>query len=325
MTTAMTADHAARQPLAHLRGTLTPCAPFDFDQTLAFMQMFTPMADEQRIAGGALSKAVALNGRAVVFRVSSAGTVEQPRLAYTLTSAAPLSEAEQAALRDRISFFLSLDDDLRPFYARAQDDAALAPVIARRYGLHQPKFLTPFEIACWAILAQRTPLALARRIKDQLTTRYGAQLVVDGVTYRAFPEVATLASADPADLAAIMRNARKEAFLRAVIERFSETNEAWLRAGPLDEVVATLRGTRGIGEWSAAFILVRGLGRMDYAPTADGELQRAAGRIYNAGQPLTAAAMRGLLDHYGETRGYWAFYCRNARNGDAHHGNSRPV
>jgi DNA-3-methyladenine glycosylase II len=299
-----------QQALVRQRGTLTPRAPFDFAQTLAFMRMFTPMADEQHIATDRLTKAVALHGRAVVFSVWSEETVEQPRLAYTLASATPLSDDERLALRDRISFFLSLDDDLAPFYARAAGDAALAPVIARHYGLHQPKFLTPFEIACWAILAQRTPRAIARQIKDRLTTRYGSELTIDGDAYRAFPEAGTLASADPADLAALVRNERKVDYLRAVSAFFNQTDEAFLRSGPLDEVVAQLRGVRGIGEWSARFIVVRGLGRMDAALTADEELLGAAGRIYRAGQPLTPAELAPLLERYGDVRGYWAFYCR---------------
>jgi DNA-3-methyladenine glycosylase II len=302
----------SQPPLAHVSGALTPRAPFDFAQTLAFMRAFTPMAGEQRLTDGALTKAVALHGRAIVFSVWSEGTVEQPRLAYTLTSAEPLSEAEQLALRNRISCFLSLDDDLAAFYARAQGDDALAPVIAQRYGLHQPTFLTPYEIACWAILTQRTPMAIARQIKERLSARYGSSLTVDGVVYRAFPEAATLASADPDELAAIVRNARKVGYLSAISAFFSEADEAWLRTGPIEEVTARLRDVRGVGEWSAMFILVRGLGRMEAAPTADAELLRAAGRLYNAGAPLTPAALAPLLERYSPTRGYWAFYCRAA-------------
>lgn len=302
----------SQSPLAQVSGELTPRAPFDFDQTLGFLRRFTPTADEQRLTDDTLTRAIALNGRAVVFSVRSAGTVAQPRLAYTLASATPLSEGERATLRDRISFALSLDDDLGAFYQRAQGDTALEPVVARLYGLHQPKFLTPFELACWAILTQRTPIPIARQIKQRLVARYGVELAVDGFSYRAFPEVATLASADPAELADLVRNARKANYLLAVIQFFDEVDEGWLRSAPVDEVQARLRGVRGIGEWSAMFLLVRGLGRMDAMPSSDGELQRATARLYNAGQPLPADAFARLLERYGDTRGYWMFYCRNA-------------
>lgn len=302
----------SQPPLVQVSGVLTPRAPFDFAQTLAFMRAFTPMVGEQRLTAGALTKAVALHGRAVIFSVWSEGTVEQPRLAYTLTSARPLSEADLLAMRDRITFFLSLDDDLAAFYARAQGDDALAPLIAQRYGLHQPKFLSPYEIACWAILTQRTPMTIARQIKDRLSAHYGASLTVDGVAYRAFPEADTLVGAEPDELRAIVRNARKVEYLQAISAFFSGADEAWLRAGPIAEVTARLRGVRGVGEWSAMFILVRGLGRMEAAPTSDEELLRAAGRLYNAGAPLTPAGLAPLLERYGPTRGYWAFYCRAA-------------
>jgi len=311
-------NRASRQQSpARVAGALIPRAPFDFAQTLAFMRLFTPMAGEQRVTEGALTKAVALAGRAVVCHVWSEGTVEQPRLGYTLTSASPLSEGEVAALRQRVSAFLSLDDDLGPFYARAQTDPALAPIISRRYGLHQPTFLTPFEIACWAVLTQRMPMEVARQVKDRLVERFGVQLTLDGVVYRAFPEVATLSAAADSELAAIVRNERKVAYLRSVIQLFTTVEESWLRTAPLEQVMARLRATQGIGEWSMAFILVRGLGRVEYASAHDEALQRAAGRLYNAEQPLAVAALRVLLERYGDTRGYWAFYCRSAfANGD---------
>jgi DNA-3-methyladenine glycosylase II len=299
-------------PLAQISGELTPRAPFDFGQTLSFLRRFTPTAGEQWLTDDSLTQAIALGGRAVVFSVRSVGTVERPRLAYTLTSAAPLRETEHAALRDRIGFALSLDDDLSRFYQRAQGDPAMQPVVARLYGLHQPKFLTPFELACWAILTQRTPIPIARLIKQRLVARYGVELAVDGVVYHAFPEITALASADPAELAEIVRNVRKVNCLLAVIQFFDEVDEAWLRSTPVEEVQARLRGVRGIGEWSAMFLLVRGLGRMDAMPTSDGELQRAAARLYNGGQPLPADTFARLLERYGDARGYWAFYCRNA-------------
>lgn len=294
-------------------GTLTPCAPFDFAKSLAFMGMFTPTSGEQRLSGDSgLTKAVALDGHAVVFSVRSEGTVEQPQLSYTLTSAQPLTPANETALRDRIAFFLSLDDDMQLFYARAQLDPQFTQVIERLYGLHQVKFLTPFENACWAVLTQRVPMRMARQIKDRLVMRFGPSLTLPEGVSRAFPEPATLAAADPAELASIVRNERKVAYLQAVTEFFATHDEGWLRSAPVDEVAAALRGVRGIGAWSASFILVRGLGRMDSALAIGEELERAAAQVYNDGRPLATAEMRRLLERYDAVRGYWVFYCRNA-------------
>jgi DNA-3-methyladenine glycosylase II len=293
-----------------IRGILTPRAPFDFAKTLAFLGDFTPTAGEQALAPDSVTKAVTLHGRAIAFNVRDAGTLEDPRIAYTLYSEHPLSEPEQDAIIDRIRFFLSLDDDLRPFYAIGRTDPAFAPVIEHLYGLHQPKFLTPFEIACWAILTQRNPIAIAHRTKMALVQRWGTTITLPEGTQRAFPDVKQLAVVSPDELAQVVRNPRKVEYLMAVIEFFSSVDEQFLRTGNYDEVAAQIRAIRGFGAWSSHFLLVRGLGRMEHVSSIDQEISKAATRIYN--QALTASAMQQILDRYGNTQGYWAFYARNA-------------
>jgi DNA-3-methyladenine glycosylase II len=300
-------------PILHtVTGTLEPRAPFDFAKTLSFLKAFSPTAGEQTLAETTITKAVTLHGQAVAFELRSVGSIEQPRLAYTLFSERPLSDEEHAAIADRIRFFLSLDDDLEPFYALGRDDPAFAPVIERFYGLHQPKFLTPFEIACWAILGQRIPMPIAHRIKLALVERFGSSITVNGETHRAFPEPDQLAAIDPADLASVVRNERKLEYLSAVTQFFQEVDESFLRAGDYTQVAARLRGVRGIGEWSAHFILVRGLGRMERVSVLDQELAKAAARLYNNGQPMSSAEIQRIFDRYDVWQGYWAYYTRIA-------------
>ncbi len=201
---------------------------------------------------------------------------------------------------------------LQKFYAIGQADPEFAPVIERLYGLHQPKFLTPFEIACWAILGQRIPWRIAHRVKLALVERFGTSIALQGQVYRAFPEPQQLAEVAQDELAAVVRNERKVEYLRAVIQFFNQVDEQFLRSGPFDDVAARIRAIRGIGEWSAHFILVRGLGRMERVSSIDKELLKSAASIYNAGQPITPAELQRVLDRYGDTQGYWAFYARNA-------------
>ncbi len=65
---------------------------------------------------------------------------------------------------------MSLDDDLKPFYSHGLKDNAFKPVINKLYGLHQVKFLTPFEDAGWAVLSQRISMKAAHTIKERLNT-----------------------------------------------------------------------------------------------------------------------------------------------------------
>jgi DNA-3-methyladenine glycosylase II len=291
-------------------GHLTPTPPFDFARSLEFLGAFQPSADEQSLAEHALTKAVLIDGQTIVFRVAASGDVEAPRLDYRLFSAQSIEAVTARAAADRIGFFLSLDDDLRPFYALSRDDPAFAPIVERLYGYHQVKFLTPFECACWAILSQRNTMPIARRLKQALVERFGTGLEVDDVYYQAFPDAVHLAEADPADLRAIVRNLRRDEYLAAVARAFSVADEAWLRGAPYDEAAAWLRAIDGIGPWSAAFVLLRGLGRTERLPVDEKRLAMAAGKLYNGGPPLDDVGLRRVAKRYGPWQGYWAHYVR---------------
>jgi len=298
-------------PLWTNRTRLNATAPFDFDQSLRFVEMFSPMAGEQSLTGRALTKAVSIGGRAVVFRLEAAGSVDEPAVDCALFADAPLAPAEIASAHDRAAFYLSLADDLRPFYRVGCADPAMAPIIQRLYGLHQVKFPTPFEIACWAILTQRNRIAAARGLKRALVARFGRALTVGGSAYAAFPEATDLADGPADDLTPIVGTERRAQYIRSVARAFAEVDEQWLRTGPYGDVEAWLRGVKGLGPWSAAFILVRGLGRMERLPVVEGELLAAANRAYGAGRSLAAAEVDAIAARYGADRGYWAYYLRS--------------
>lgn len=306
------------QSLAHpatylAEGALEPRAPFDFAQTLRFVGAFTPATGEQTTDGGTLRKSVMIQRRPVVFTIRSSGSIERPRLNYTLAADEPISAEVERATLDRIRFYLSLDDDLQPFYATVRaSDPAFVPVMRRLYGFHQVKFLTPFENACWAVLTQRTPMPVARTLKRALVTRYGAALAVEGQEYWAFPAAEALAGVDSGELAALLRNERKATYLHAVAEAFASVDENWLRAGDYEQVREWLLAIDGIGAWSASFVLIRGLGRMDAIATPEKELINAARSVYGA--DVTPEALSRLArDIYGANAGYWSYYLRNAR------------
>jgi DNA-3-methyladenine glycosylase II len=297
-------------------GQIKPASPFDFEQSLDFIQRFPPMMGEQTLAARKLTKTISIQAQPIVFELTSAGTVDAPQIKYRLTSNRPIQAETQRQVEDRIRFFLSLDDPLADFYALASEDPPFWAAVQRMYGLHQVKFLTPFEIAAWAVLTQRMPIALARNLKRALKEAYGSSLEMDGARYTAFPEAAQLLSASPEALNAILKNERKVDYLQAVIRAFDGVDEQLLRSGPYAEVEDWLLGIKGIGDWSAHFILIRGLGRMEKLGLAPGsvyekKLVQAVSRVYAPGRaPVDGEEILRLADRYGDWQGYWAYYLR---------------
>jgi len=293
-------------------GTLTPTPPFDFSKSLQFLGIFGPTKNEQTVSTHSLTKAISIDGQTVVFQLTSIGTTEKPGLEYSLFSAKPFSQAMENAVVERITFFLSLKDDLQPFYRLGRADPDFAPIIEHLYGYHQVKFLTPFENACWAVLTQRNPMKIAQQTKQALVEKYGSSLEVSGSVYWAFPEPMQIAVVDESELSKMIRNDRRTEYLVAAARAFSEADEEFLKTASDEAVEAWLRNIKGIGEWSATFIMVRGLGRMERVPLTEARLFEAASRVYGHGEELSRDDLKRLADKYGLWQGYWAHYIRVA-------------
>jgi len=293
-------------------GTLTPTPPFDFSKSLQFLGIFGPTKNEQTVSTHSLTKAISIDGQTVVFQLTSIGTTEKPGLEYTLFSAKPFSQAMENAVVERITFFLSLKDDLQPFYRLGRADPDFAPIIEHLYGYHQVKFLTPFENACWAVLTQRNPMKIAQQTKQALVEKYGSSLEVSGSVYWAFPEPMQIAVVDESELLKMIRNDRRTEYLVAAARAFSEADEEFLKTASDEAVEAWLRNIKGIGEWSATFIMVRGLGRMERVPLTEARLFEAASKVYGHGEELNRDDLKRLADTYGSWQGYWAHYIRFA-------------
>ena len=285
-------------------------APFDFSQSLEFLSDFSPMKNEQEVKSGAFTKAVQANGRTIGFKVSDNGTIEDPKLAFTAYSEAKFTDEVKELIADRISFFLSLQDNLKEFYEIAKKDEWIQPAIKQFYGHKQVKFLTPFEIACWAILAQRIPMAAAHKMKENIVKKVGGRINVKGVEYHSFPEPSNLAAA-LADLPELVSNKRKTDYLSAVAEAFCKVDEYWLRSAPYDHVHRWLTDIKGIGDWSANFVMIRGLGRMENLSNIEPQLALDVARIYTRkDEPTLNEEVCQIAEKYGKWKGYWAYYLR---------------
>ncbi len=278
--------------------------PFAFEQSLAFLGRFPAMRGEHGLHEGALACAVREAGTLAAVRISAEGD----GLRYELHGASgPLGPHAQAAICARLSFFLGLDDDLAAFYALAAGDAPFQAVIERLHGFHHVKFPSPLELLVWSILAQRAPIALARRMKQALVENFTNRVSLDGEQLWAFPDLAQLLTLDEDELAGLIGNRRKASYLHGALRGWAQLDEAFLRRGDHDAVREQLLALPGIGPWSATFVMLRGLGRMErIAP--DPELTRAASAVY--GHPVSDEELGRLASRYGGWQGYWAHYLR---------------
>jgi DNA-3-methyladenine glycosylase II len=276
---------------------------FRFEHTLSFLCSFGPTRGEQAIESGSFSKAYAIDGRAVVVRLREA----PGGLRCVVRSDDSLSRGQLARLTKQVRFQLGLDEDLTSFLALAEADPYFAPIARRWRGHHHVKFASPFEIAIWAVLAQRNQ-RLGRRIKDALVQQLGPAIEIDGAVHRAFPEPERFL--DGRRVRGIVGDDAKADAMLAIARSFMALDvERTLIAAPYEEADAFLRKLPRIGPWSSAFILFRGLGRMHALADASGPIIEAARRTYG---PLSEKEIRSIAASYGEWCGYWALYLRRS-------------
>lgn len=284
---------------------LAATAPFDFRHTLRIASGFRPFEQEQLVSEGALYRAFSVGGQAVGVRMSAADAGVQ----VDFHTSTPSEQALIDGAAQRVRRMLSLDDDLAPLYAAAQDDAAFAPAIKHLYGYHQVRFSTPFEAACWAILTQRTNRRGAWQMKHTLTRTFGPSVTIEGQAFQAFPEPVRLLEAGDEAVGAAVRHVQKTPWVLNVTRAFAMMDDEWLYSAPTAAVVEWLSSIEGIGPWSVGFILLRGLGRMERLPVGEKALLAAASERYGT---QTEASLRRLAARYDPLQGYWAHYLRVA-------------
>jgi DNA-3-methyladenine glycosylase II len=130
------------------------------------------------------------------------------------------------------------------------------------------------------------------------------------VDYYSFPEPTNLL-VKSAELPQLVQNKRKAECLSFVAEAFSKVDEHWLRTAPYDMVHDWLMDIKGIGDWSANFVMIRGLGRMEELSNIEPQLALDVARVYaGKDKPVKNEEVRKIAEKYGKWKGYWTYYLR---------------
>lgn len=295
MTVAATVRHSA---------ALSAVPPFDLAMSLRFLSGFSPCSGEQQISGESVRKAFALEGGALgIAEVSSSRVDGVVRL--TVHTGRPVSRHAMDAFSTAVRQWLSLDDDMREFLDIAAADPPMRAVLAATHGLHQVRFASLAEGACYFVLTQRTSQAVAGSRKRKLAQEYGQRIELDSVTYVAFPTLDTLTQLSPADLGRFAANPRQAEYLVHVIAGLDRIGEQFLREAPYDESMRALRSIRGVGEFTASAILLRVLGRTDSVPLEMAQFSELAAVLYGRDTSLDTVRAR-----YGRYVGWWAYLAK---------------
>jgi DNA-3-methyladenine glycosylase II len=281
--------------------------PFNLEATVRLLQR-RPTNRVDRWPDGRYLRAFETAEGVRLAAVANAGTVDTPDMRLEVQGGA-VSEQTARDVTARLRWMLGLDAPPAPTAWLAEMEPRLATVAAALAGFRPPCFPSLFEACARVLPFQQLSLDAGTAIVGRLVERAGASLTLHGQSWFAFPSAETIADA-PITLLRETGLSRTKAMALQTIARLTLAGEldiARFQALPTDAALAQLRTLPGIGPWSAAVILLRGLRRMDVFPPGDVGAARNFTALLGLSAPLTPAETSALAARFGDRRGYLYF------------------
>jgi AraC family transcriptional regulator of adaptative response / DNA-3-methyladenine glycosylase II len=186
---------------------------------------------------------------------------------------------DTAVAVDRCRRLLDLDADPVAIDRVLAADPLLAPSVAAVPGMRLPGQVDGFEVVVRAIVGQQVSVAGARTILGRFAARFGSPVMFDlaaehGLTH-AFATADAIAGADDTSLS--MPRSRAQALIG--VARSVAAGDLDLEPGAdRDATHKALLGHRGIGPWTADYVVMRAFGHPDVMIETDLIIKRMVER-----------------------------------------------
>jgi DNA-3-methyladenine glycosylase II len=282
-------------PVERYRFSIAPDPPFRLDLTVWALRRRAHNAID-RWDGHTYRRALEFDKAVATIEVRQADGPQNPRLEVAIAESA-IGRGTEPAARAALTLMLGLNIDVSPFVAMASEDPLFRGLVEGLRGLRPPRFPSMFEALINAIACQQLSLGVGIHLPNRLTEGWGRPLAGEPVGLRAFPAPRDLAAADPAALRRIGLSSTKA---RTIVEIASAVADGTLDLEALVALddratLAHLMSLRGIGRWSAEYVMLRDLGRLHVFPGDDVGARNKLERVLGASRRLDYDGVRGAL------------------------------
>ncbi|SEI83461.1 DNA-3-methyladenine glycosylase II [Bhargavaea ginsengi] len=291
---------------------------FSFTENLEYLSR---SADECmfHIKEGKLSRAIEAGDEPVVFEMED----HQDGISVRLNMNGKPGAEEQAAVSGFIRDWLDLERDLGPFYEMAERAPLLRDAVSRHRGLRVVGIPDLFETFVWAILGQQITVAFAYVLKRRFVETFGQAIESDGVTHYLFPSAEKVAALKPDALRELKITARKSEYIIGVARLITDgelTKDGLLALGDDRLIEHRLTAIRGIGPWTANYVLMRCLRSPDAYPAADVGLHNALKLVAGLDRKPTLPEVEAFAEPWQGWRAYATFYLWRFLSSEAEQG-----
>jgi DNA-3-methyladenine glycosylase II len=174
------------------------------------------------------------------------------------------TDGDEAAALVQAARCVSLDHDGTDWPEVGRRDPVIGEFQATYEDLRPVCFYSAYEAATSFVIGQRISRVQASRIKARLSEQAGDALELDGARFNAFPRPERLLDVKVIDGLAEEKVRRLHGLAEAALDGRLDTNR--LRSLSPADALTALRELRGVGEFTAQGILLRGCGLVDELP-----------------------------------------------------------
>lgn len=166
-------------------------------------------------------------------------------------------------LASQLARILAVDHDGERFASILKNDAALARL--GQIGFRPIVFFSPYASAGWHILSHRTRMSQAAAVQSRLAAAAGDVVEIDGERLPSFPHPRTFLKMDGFPGISAEKWERLRGIAVAALE--GKLDRERLLSMRREDAIRELKQLRGVGDFIAEAILIRGCGPTDMLPS----------------------------------------------------------
>ncbi|OAS83095.1 DNA-3-methyladenine glycosylase family protein [Metabacillus litoralis] len=207
--------------------------------------------------------------------------------------------------------WFDLAHDLEIFYQMASKDKILKKLAHKYFGLRIMCIPDLFEALVWAIMGQQINLPFAYTLKQRFVEQFGEFIIFEGQRFWLFPSFEKIASLDIDDLRKLQFTTRKAEYIIGIAKEMKSgklTKKLLLQKQDYHQIQKSLILIRGIGAWTADYVMMKCLHQTSSFPIADVGLHNALKNLLSLKEKPTIEEIEEYAANWEGWQAYATFY-----------------
>ncbi|QOR66420.1 DNA-3-methyladenine glycosylase 2 family protein [Cytobacillus suaedae] len=282
-----------------------PPKEFSFEECLLFLGR-SDLEVLHQIKEGSVYKLIKVSEALILCKITS--NHDHLMVEFPIS---PISNYSRKKVVEYIWEWFDLNQDLREFYQVASQDKVLKKVAHKYYGLRVMCIPDLFEALVWAIMGQQINLTFAYTLKKRLVEQFGESLSFKGETFWIFPSFETIASLNVDDLRKLQITTRKAEYIidtAMAMRNGTLSKELLLQEKDYEQIKKSLLMIRGIGAWTADYVIMKCLHYTSAFPISDVGLHNALKNLLGLESKPTIEEIEEYAANWKGWQAYATFY-----------------